>query len=278
MLYMPELPAGNFGQVTTSPTEISASITDGKTEYAFSQFETTPAVINAANRPVNKTSIRVRTYIVSTGDQPDSVNIILAQDNGSGSTGSDLYVGGAIPLSTTITYERIACSKSAPNTWQAYIPSGNQFLVEGQFCRFIIESIRGGTPTYSDTDSITDGNPNNYEYTFMVQTNTNFQPWPTRVLNNVITDKHPIAYPSYYLSADAYVTITVHDIKGRPVATLIDSGFRKGGQNIKEGGWTGDNKSRRKLGVGLYYIRFEAKRASDGKIILNETEKVVIAK
>ncbi|MBN2402549.1 MAG: fibronectin type III domain-containing protein [Spirochaetes bacterium] len=264
-----------YGQITTNPTEISASVTDGITEYAISRFETS-GPIDASARPLRKTSIRVRVYIVSAGDQPDSVNVILAQDNGTGSAGSDLYIGPG--LTTTITYDRIACSKIAPNTWDAYIPSGNRFLIEGQFCRFIIESIRSGTETYSDTNSTSDGDPNNYEYTFMVQTPTTFKPWPTRVLNNVLTDKNPVCYPSYYLSDDAYVTITAYDIKGRPVATLIDNGFRKGGQNIKEGGWSGKNKARKKLGVGLYYIRFEAKRARDGKIILNETEKVVIAK
>ncbi len=112
----------------------------------------------------------------------------------------------------------------------------------------------------------------------MITTPTTFTPWPTRVLNNVLTEKNPICYPSYYLSDDAYVTIKAYDVKGRPVATLIDNGFRKGGQNIKEGGWSGDNKARKKLGVGLYYLRFEAKRASDGRVILNQTEKVVMAR
>jgi hypothetical protein len=275
-------PAGDYGQITTSPTEISASVTDGIKQYNYNQFETSGA-INAANRPLRKSSIRITTYIVSSGDQPDSVNIILAQDDSHGysiATGSlvdiNLVIGNL--LNGAVQYDRIPCTKSAPNTWQAYIPSNNRFLVEGQFCRFIIESIRNGTPTYSDTNSVSDGIPNDHEYTFMVQTPTNFQPWPTRVLNNVLTDEHPVCYPSYYLSDDAYVTITAYDIKGRPVATLLDNGFRKGGQNIKEGGWAGDNKARKKLGVGLYYIRFEAKRASDGRVILNQTEKVVIAK
>jgi hypothetical protein len=262
-----------YGQFTTNPTSIEASVTDSITDCPYSRFA--DVGLSASDRRFIKSSLRVTIYIVSPGDQPDSVNIILSRDDGSG---NGIPAQVLYPLPGTPTWERISCSKSAPNTWQGYIPSNNQFLVEGQFCRFIIESVRGGTPTYSDIDSTVDGDPNDFEYTFMIQTHTTFTPWPTRVLNNVLTDKNPVCYPSYYLSADAYVTIKAYDVKGRPVATLIDNGFRKGGQNIKEDGWAGDNKARRKLGVGLYYLRFEAKRASDGKVILNQTEKVVVAK
>jgi len=104
-----------------------------------------------------------------------------------------------------------------------------------------------------------------------------FRPWPVRVLNNVITKKDPVAYPSYYLTDDAYVTIKVYDIKGRPLAVLMDGVFRRGGQNIKEDGWVGTNKAKKKLGAGLYYMHFRAKRAGDGKVILNEFAKVVMA-
>ncbi len=97
-------------------------------------------------------------------------------------------------------------------------------------------------------------------------------------MNNVITDRNPLAYPSFYLSDDAYVTIKAFDIKGRPVATLLENAFRKGGQNIKEGGWGGTNRSGKKLGPGLYYINIKARRQSDGKVILNANEKVVVAR
>jgi hypothetical protein len=32
------------------------------------------------------------------------------------------------------------------------------------------------------------------------------------------------------------------------------------------------------MGVGLYYVHFQAKRASDNKVILDQIKKVVIAK
>jgi flagellar hook assembly protein FlgD len=86
-----------------------------------------------------------------------------------------------------------------------------------------------------------------------------------------------VAYPSYFLTEDAYVTIQVYDIKGRPVATLLERAFRRGGQNIKENGWAGVNKSGNRLGVGLYYIHIEARAAGSGRTILNEFEKVVVA-
>ncbi len=257
-----------YGLITTNPTQIEASVTDGITNYSFAQFS---GSITASTRPLRKSSLQVTIYIVSATDQPDSVNIILGQDDGAGNGMPAVNILGG-------TFERIPCSKSAPNTWQGFIPSTDQFLSEGSYCRFIIESIRSGTPTYSDIDSVTDSNPDDFEYTFMVNTPTHFTPWPTRILNNVITSSNPICYPSYYLSSDAYVTLTVYDIKGRPVVTILDRGFRKGGQNIKEGGWSGINKARKKLGAGLYYMHFKAKRASDGTTILNETEKVVIAK
>jgi hypothetical protein len=54
--------------------------------------------------------------------------------------------------------------------------------------------------------------------------------------------------------------------------------LRKAGQNIKEQGWRGTNKYNKKLGIGLYYIHFKAKRVSDGKVILDSFQKVVVAK
>ena len=74
------------------------------------------------------------------------------------------------------------------------------------------------------------------------------------------------------------MSIIVYDIKGRVVKTLLDKAYRSGGQNIKEDGWQGDNKSNKKVGVGLYYIHFKGERVSDGKVILDSFQKVVMAK
>ncbi len=264
-----------YGKISTTPTSIEVSITDGITKYGNNDFESS-GVINAANRPLRKTAIRVELFIITAGDQPDAVNLIVAQDDGTG-TGSP--TGNIVPLGT-VPYERIQCQKTGPNRWMGYIPSENQFMTVGSYVRFIIESMRNGVPSYSDRveEASPPGDPNAYEYTFAVVNPPQFTPWPTRILNNVIDDKNPTCYPAYYLTDDAYVEITVYDIKGRPVAKLLDNAFRKGGQNIKEGGWNGTNKANRKLGVGLYYIHIRAKRVSDGKVILNSFQKVVIAK
>lgn len=263
--------------ISTTATSIEVSVTDGIAMWGDTSFGTV-----ASNRPVRRTAIRVNVRIVTaTADLPDTVNLIVAL--GDIGVGGDLIVGGVIDPSLTegIDYFRITTSRMSPNTWVGYIPDTNPLITTGNDVRFIIETIKSGITTYTDSDSESEappGNPNDLEYSFAITTPTQFTPWPTRILNNVITDKNPICYPAYYLTDDAYVEITVYDIKGRPVAKLLDNAFRKGGQNIKEGGWNGTNKANNKLGVGLYYIHIRAKRVSDGKIILNSFQKVVIAK
>ena len=172
-----------------------------------------------------------------------------------------------------------------PNQWNAYIPDTSPLIDVGKNTGFILELIRGGVKSYADHNSELEDpaipatvTPNDYEWAFTISSAPKFTPWPTRILNNVITNKNPVAYPSFYLTDDAYVTIKAYDIKGRVVDTLLDKGFRNGGQNIKEGGWRGSNRSGKKLGPGLYYINIKARRASDGRVILNENEKVVVAR
>jgi len=271
-------PGPNWGEVQTLALSILAEITDGTVTYPDISFTNNS---NPSARPVRATAIRVKFHISGTADTlPESVNMIIAQEPGNG----DLISGGTVAPGAMPWY-RISCSKTGPNIWTGYIPETNPLIAIGTDVRFIIEMIRGASITYADHNSeleVPAGfppvNPNDYEWNFSVITPTTFQPWPTRILNNVITDKDPVAYPAYYLSEDAYVTIKVFDIKGRPVATLLDNAFRKGGQNIKEGGWRGDNKSNRKLGVGLYYVQIEAKAVSSGRVILNSFQKVVMAR
>lgn len=263
-----------YDSVTTLPFSLEVSITDGIDVYNDASFT---ADAKASARPLRKSAIRVTLYVVSAETIPDEASVILAPD-GPG----DLWTAGVGLNGTEGTdYYRIKCTKTSANTWKAYIPDTNPLIVLGQSLRFIVETARSGVANYADHDSETEappGNPNDYEYTFSISKEVKFTPWPTRILNNVITDKNPLAYPSFYLTDDAYVTIKAFDIKGRPVATLLDNAFRKGGQNIKEGGWGGTNRSGKKLGPGLYYINIKARRHSDGKVILNENEKVVVAR
>ncbi|MGV7927662.1 MAG: hypothetical protein AB2L13_01950 [Spirochaetota bacterium] len=274
----------NYSTIQTLPLSIQCSVSDGIAVYNNGHFGNDTDLLvacpapNPVNQPLRKSAITVKLQIEGTATSlPDTVNLIVAQD-GPG----DLYNG----ITITLPHSSITCTKTGPNTWKGIIPDTNPLIIIGNDVRFIIELIRGGISTFADHNSEQERpssipapvTPNDCEWTFRVTTPTTFQPWPTRILNNVITDKDPVAYPAYYLSEDAYVTIKVFDIKGRPVATLLDNAFRKGGQNIKEGGWRGDNKANRKLGVGLYYIQIEAKAVSSGKVILNSFQKVVMAR
>jgi len=274
-----DAPAANpdgdyFGKIATAAVTILTDITDGVDEYDDDSFT---GNISATTRPVRKSAIRVR-FSISGGTEVDAVNIIVAADPGANlvniSTGQLIGVEGT-------DYWKYSCTNPFPNSWVGYIPETNPLMAIGSNVKFIIGLIKSGVEVYADHDSEGEappGDPNNYEWNFAVVKQTTFKPWPVRILNNVITKKHPVAYPSYYLSDDAYVTIRVFDIKGRQVVTLLDNAYRRGGQNIKERGWRGDNKAQRKLGVGLYYIQIRAKRASDGKVILNKFRKVVMAR
>jgi len=271
-------------KVVTQYKTIECTLTDGILSYPDLHFAATKA---GASRPVRKTAIKVTFFLVTAGGQPDSNNIILMNGD------YDVYSGAGIqfiePGTNNIRilyvlnthYYRIPCMKTAPNTWVGYIPETNPFMQIGNTLSFMLETTRGGAVTYSDStkSESTPVNPNNEKWAFYVspQVATTFVPWPTRVLNNVITKKNPVAYPSFYLSENALVTIRIYDIKGRPVMTLLDNSPRAGGQNIAEG-WAGVNRYNNKVGVGLYYIHIQARSAASGKIILNSFKKVVVAK
>jgi len=273
---------GTFGTIGTLASTIRVELTDGITTYEDNSF----ANAAASSRPLRATAIRAKVFIVTAGDLPDIVNLIVADNatgnliNGSGQIAS-VANGGTLVEDDPAGFYRISTMKSDANEWTGYIPDTIPLIEQGSEVKFVIETIKDGTASYADHDSETEtppGDPNDMEYNFSVSIEIKFRPWPTRVLNNVLTDKNPRAYPAYYLTDDAYVSIDVYDVKGRKVRVILDKAFRKGGQNIKEDGWRGDNKSRRKLGVGLYYMHFKAKRASDGKVILDSFKKVVVAK
>ncbi|HPJ36627.1 MAG TPA: fibronectin type III domain-containing protein, partial [Spirochaetota bacterium] len=259
---------GGTLSATTLPFSSTETISDGIHSYGDSTYTAVPG-----DRPVYDSAVRIEVNIVGAS-QPDSLNIIVA------STAIGNLVTGVVldpGLTLDTDYYRIETLKTSPNVWVGYISSENPLIVSGQDCKFIMEAVQGGTPIYYDHDS-SDLDANDDVWTFSVVDPPKVKPWPTRVLNNVITDKNPRAYPAYYLTHDANVTIKAYDIKGRPVAILIDNAPRKSGQNIRERGWAGTNKAGRKLGVGLYYIHIKAKRATDGKVLIDKFEKVVMAR
>jgi len=170
-------------------------------------------------------------------------------------------------------------TKTTPNTWKGQIPSTNPLITLGTSARFIIETIYNGAPSYTDVEqeTVPPGDHQSHEWRFSITEIPDFTPWPVKILNNVITKKNPAAYPAYYLTADAYVSIMVYDIKGRPISTLLEHSFRKSGRNIKENGWRGTNKKGSKVAPGLYYIRIKAESVSNGNTLINEVKKVVVS-
>lgn len=271
-LYPGTLPA-------TTPASVTINLTDGIASYSDSAFNGDPDPVT--NLRLRKSAIRADFVVITAGAVPSSVELLLANnssdvavDHGSGTT--DLITD--LPPGDIYT---IPCQYMGPNKWTAFIPSEHPLMTTGNSVRFILKATYNTGVSYFDHDSegeLPPGNPADSEWRFYIYEEPKFTPWPVRVLNNVITDKDPVAYPAYYLTDDAYVTITVYDIKGRVVSVLLDSSFRKAGQNIKEQGWRGTNKYNKKLGIGLYYIHFKAKRVSDGKVILDSFQKVVVAK
>jgi len=257
---------------TASSTEIS--ISDGITTYTPIDFASDP---DPATIGLLESSIIVTAKIITGGNSPSSVSIIAA-DNSSdiqhSAGGNDDIL--SLPASQ---YYRIQMTKTAPNTWKGQIPTTNPLIKLGTTVRFIIETVYNGAPGYSDVDqeATPPGDHESHEWRFTISKVPEFTPWPVRILNNVITNKNPVAYPAYYLTADAYVSITVYDMKGRPIATLLEHSFRKSGRNIKENGWRGTNKKGSKVAPGLYYIRIKAESVSNGKTLINEVKKVVVS-
>ncbi len=278
-------PAAGSRLVRTSPLQIEAEISDGITKYTDFSNLSDPSL-----RTLREANTRVDIYTVSAVTQPDECYIWFTTTNAPSADIDDIitpllkpnvepYTPGTTAFSNGANLSSVKANRTGPNVWTAYIPTlpsngKNKIVANGNSVRFIVELKNRGISTFVDKDSGTSAN--DAEWTYAIGTPVKVTPWPVRILNNVITDSNPRAYPSYYLSEDGYVTIRVYDVKGRPVAVLLESALRRGGQNIKEEGWTGSNKSGQKLGIGLYYIHVSAKSVSSGKIILDTYKKVVM--
>ena len=74
---------------------------------------------------------------------------------------------------------------------------------------------------------------------------------------------------SFVLNRQAKVSLTVHDLQGNTVKTLLRGSYPEG---LYDAGWTGTDASGKQAGNGVYLIRLTV----DDKIIKNE--KVVLIK
>lgn len=265
---------GRLGEKSfmTSPLSVVIRLTDGRNTYENSAFGN-----HKLDNPVQvyRTNITVTALITSGGVTTPIRGAALVAADGTSIGGTSFDI-----LTTTPRYE-FAGTQKPDGSWQFIIPTTSNLMTMGNKVGFILRLNDGIADTFVDYDPDIGSPPHSdHIWAFWLDPDNQvvLEPWPTRILNNVITDKNPVAYPSYYLSDDAKVTIKVYDIKGRAVATILDGESRKGGQNIKENGWRGSNRSGKKLGVGLYYMHFQARRESDGKVILDKFMKVVIAR
>lgn len=264
------LPTDPFSKAT-QPLRLTATITDGITVFSDFTNLATPSL-----RTLRETNIRVDIFTITTQTQPDECIVWFAPVNA-----TPLVNASFAPNETGLgnDIDSVAAVRISANRWVAYLPTipsavgKHKIITNGADVRFAVQLKSKGIYTMVDRDSSQAGNT---DWTFHLGTATAFSPQPTKILNNVLTSSNPTAYPSYYLTEDGYVTIKVYDIKGRPVATVLDDAFRRGGQNIKENGWDGVNKANRKVGIGLYYITITAKSARTGKVILDDAKKVVM--
>lgn len=277
-----ETQSSNIYTITTGASDITLKITDSITSYDILPSTLDPDPLS--NYRLRLSNIKIESNIITSGNIPQRVEILLADNStdiaGAAPAGQWGVTGSNDDLRTG-TFYTIPTIKTGPNTWTGYIQSGDPLMNTGSTLRFILRIYYDSF--FVDADryysiATAPTNPTHYEWRFYIYSEPVFTPWPVRILNNVITDDNPVAYPAYYLTDDAFVTITAYDIKGRVVAVLLEDAFRKAGQNIKEQGWRGTNKYNKKLGVGLYYIHVKAKRTSDGKIILDTFKKVVMAR
>ncbi|MBN1496452.1 MAG: hypothetical protein JXA07_06765 [Spirochaetes bacterium] len=266
------------GTVSTTATTITVAISDGISQYDNASF------INPdpAAHPVRDSAIRVQIKIVTTENMPERVEFIIA-DNDSDVPVSQ-FGNPAVPTSDNIIDDlpadqrwAIACIKQTSNTYEGYISSNHPLMRIGTNIRLIIATTVEGVTTYSDR-SVESGPPGSYatdEWRFRVTKQALFIPYPTRVLNNVLTAQLPCCYPAFFLAVDSLVTIKVYDAKGRVIATLCENLYRPGGQNIKDLGWCGRNKDNNRVGPGLYYLHIKAVTIGN-KTVLDKKMKVVV--
>ncbi len=267
------------GNLTTAAITIEAKIDDGITSFDNVSFSGSPA--NPANHVVRDTAIKVTVYLVTTGAMPERVSIVIAGNDSDLPAQYGLPTGSVDDITTLMegaSKWSVPCMKVAPNTYEALISSEHPVMAMGANARFIVETVIGGVTAYYDhtPDAAPPGNWWNDEWRFRVSQPVNFFPWPTRVLNNVLTSTMPCCFPAYYLTIDSLVTIKVYDVKGRVIMVLAENLYRPGGQNIKDNGWCGTNKDNRRVGPGLYYIHIKATTFGN-KVTLDKILKVVVA-
>ena len=87
------------------------------------------------------------------------------------------------------------------------------------------------------------------------------------LLQNYPNPFNPSTNFGYYLKEDSFVNITVYNIKGNKIITLINQHQLAGVQSVK---WNSKNSQGRSVSPGVYIYTIKTKTFSDSKKILNK--------
>ena len=86
---------------------------------------------------------------------------------------------------------------------------------------------------------------------------------------------NPVTTIKYSLSQKAEVTLTIYNIMGRTMYTLVQGNRSAGEYSIQ---WNGRNSRGEKLPSGVYFYRLEARAIDKGDILFTDTEKMILMK
>lgn len=109
--------------------------------------------------------------------------------------------------------------------------------IPGRSYDYRIGAVDGGGETFSITISIT------------------LPPKPLTLYQNFPNPFNPSTSIAFFLPEAQHVTLTIYDVRGRLVKTLVDAGKEAGKYTV---GWNGTNGLGASVGSGVYYYRLTA--------------------
>ena len=86
---------------------------------------------------------------------------------------------------------------------------------------------------------------------------------------------NPTTMIEYSLPFDAQVTITIFDVLGREVTTLVDETETPGVKNVA---WSGESSSGERVSSGLYFYRLTARNLTEGNRTSIQVKKMLMMK
>ena len=80
-------------------------------------------------------------------------------------------------------------------------------------------------------------------------------PFPLELLQNVPNPFNPSTTIRYVLPSRVKVRVTIYDVSGRPVVTLVDREEAAGPYGVE---WNGTGADGARVSSGVYFVRIEA--------------------